>query len=129
MLFRNIQMNYFQAQFNLWKKDNCKISFTYSFQFNNIIIYIINNNIIKKVKYKFHQLNFEKYTFIFFLYQHDFYLFSEIKSHLKSRTMGNVQLSDQLKAISVRSILALSLETISPLMYSFSKDFKEVLYI
>lgn len=43
--------------------------------------------------------------------------------------MGNVQLSDQLKAISVRSILALSLETISPLMYSFSKDFKEVIYI
>lgn len=129
MLFRNVQMNYFQAQFNLWKKNNCKISFTYSFQFNNIIIYIINNNIIKNVKYKFHQLNFEKCTFIFSLYQHDFYLFSEIKSHLKSRTMGNVQLSDQLKAILVRSILALSLETISPLMYSFSKDFKEVLYI
>lgn len=43
--------------------------------------------------------------------------------------MGNVQLSDQLKAILVRSILALSLETISPLMYSFSKDFKEVIYI
>lgn len=43
--------------------------------------------------------------------------------------MGNVQLSDQLKAISVRSILALSLETISPLMYILSQRISKKFYI
>lgn len=46
--------------------------------------------------------------------------------------MGNAQkiARDQLKAVSTRTILALSLETISPPMYSFSKeDFKELFYI